>query len=143
MRELNRMVSMEAPPDALLTLPYNKRQRSLLRAFLDNGEEIGVRLQHGTVLRDGDQLGSDDGFVVTVKSALETVSTVHGKDALELTRVAYHLGNRHVALQIGNGWIRYLHDHVLDDMVRRFGLNVTVGQAAFEPEAGAYHKHNH
>ncbi len=143
MRELNRMVSMEAPADALLTLPYDKRQRSLLRAFLDNGEEIGVRLQHGTVLRDGDRLSSDDGYVVAVKSALETVSTVRGKDALELTRVAYHLGNRHVALQIGSGWIRYLHDHVLDDMVRKFGLDVIVEQAAFEPETGAYSSHHH
>ena len=56
-----------------------------------------------------------------------------------LARAAYHLGNRHVALQIGAGWLRYGHDHVLDDMVRGLGLTVTVEQAPFEPEAGAYH----
>ena len=143
MRELNQILSADARADAMLTLPYDKRQRSLLRVHLNNGQEIGVRLQHGTVLRDGDLLGSKDGYVVEIKSATETVSTVHETNARQLARAAYHLGNRHVALQIGSGWVRYLHDHVLDDMVRGFGMEVTIEQATFEPEAGAYHNHEH
>ena len=68
----------------------------------------------------------------------ETVSTVHTDDAVMLARAGYHLGNRHVALQIGGGWLRYQHDHVLDDMLRGFGLDVRVDEAPFEPEGGAY-----
>jgi urease accessory protein len=63
---------------------------------------------------------------------------VTSEDAWQLARASYHLGNRHVALQIGRGWVRYQHDHVLDDMVRGLGLTVTIEQAPFEPEAGAY-----
>ena len=63
----------------------------------------------------------------------------HSGEPRALARAAYHLGNRHVALQIGPGWLRYCHDHVLDDMLRGLGLTVTVEQAPFEPEAGAYH----
>ena len=61
------------------------------------------------------------------------------ESAATLARAAYHLVNRHVALQICQGWLRYCHDHVLDDMLRGLGLAVTVEQAPFEPEAGAYH----
>ena len=63
-----------------------------------------------------------------------------------MARACYHLGNRHVALQIGEGWVRYQHDHVFDAMVTGLGLNVIVEQAPFEPEAGAYsqgHAHHH
>jgi urease accessory protein len=100
------------------------------------------------VLRHGDLLLADDGRVVEVEAALETVSTVHTSDGLMLARASYHLGNRHVALAIGPGWLRYQHDHVLDDMLRGFGLDVRVEQAAFEPEGGAYvaashHTHTH
>ena len=73
----------------------------------------------------------------------ETVSTVHTGDAVMLARASYHLGNRHVALQIGAGWLRYQHDHVLDDMLRGFGLEVRVEEAPFEPEGGAYVAANH
>ena len=55
-----------------------------------------------------------------------------------LLRGAYHLGNRHIAVQLGPGWLRYLHDHVLDDMLRGLGLEVDFAQLPFEPEAGAY-----
>jgi len=73
-----------------------------------------------------------------VSAAPETVSTVRCAEPQLLARIAYHLGNRHVALQIGTGWLRYQHDHVLDAMVQGMGLNVSVEQAPFEPEAGAY-----
>ncbi len=116
---------------------------------LDDGREAGIFLERGDALRDGDCLISDDGLVVQVKAAAELVSTATCADPLLLARACYHLGNRHVALQIEPGRLRYLHDHVLDDLVRGLGLEVTVEDAPFEPEPGAYgghahgHGHNH
>jgi urease accessory protein len=136
-------------PSAQLILPFELRQRSRLRARLSSGVEAGLFLERGTVLRGGDLLRAEDGSVVEVVAALETVSTVRDEDGARLARAGYHLGNRHVPVQIGAGWLRYGHDHVLDDMVRGLGLKVVVEQAAFEPEAGAYghtpdvHTHDH
>ena len=124
--------------DAQLVLPFELRSRSRFRARLGSGEEIGVLLPRGQVLRGGDLLRVTDGRVVEIAAASEAVSTVDSADATALARAAYHLGNRHVALQIGDGWLRYLHDHVLDEMVRGLGLQVRCEQAPFEPEGGAY-----
>ena len=74
-------------------------------------------------------------------AAPERVTTARAEDARLLARAAYHLGNRHVALQIDGLWLRYSHDHVLDDMVLGLGLQLTVEELPFEPEAGAYHSH--
>ncbi|HEX4377184.1 MAG TPA: urease accessory protein UreE [Steroidobacteraceae bacterium] len=131
-------VQSTRPADARLVLPYDLRSRSRFRAQLPGGEQVGVILERGHLLRGGDRLLADDGRVIEVAAAPETVSVVHGADPQLLARAAYHLGNRHVMLQIGEGWLRYQHDHVLDDMVRGLGLNVGVEQAPFEPEAGAY-----
>ena len=128
----------DLPAQATLTLPFEQRQKSRLRTRLDNGEEVGLFLPRGTVLRHGDRLRAANGRVVEVRAAPETVSTARTDDPLRLARAAYHLGNRHVALQLGPGWLRYLHDHVLDGMVRELGLDVVCEQAPFEPEAGAY-----
>jgi urease accessory protein len=126
-----------------LRLPFGERSKSRLRAVLDNGEEAGLFLERGTILRNGDLLLADDGRVVEVEADAESVSTVHTDDALQMARACYHLGNRHVALEIGTGWLRYQHDHVLDDMLRGFGLEVRVELAPFEPEGGAYVSHAH
>ena len=126
-------------PSERLVLPFELRSRSRLRARLASGEEVAVALPRGQMLRDGDRLRASDRRIVQVVAAAETVSTARSEDARALLRAAYHLGNRHVALQLGEGWLRYSHDHVLDDLVNRLGLAVTVEQAAFEPEAGAYH----
>ncbi|MES3007758.1 MAG: urease accessory protein UreE [Pseudomonadota bacterium] len=126
---------------AVLALPFEKRQRSRLRATLTNGEEAIVVLPRGGVLRGGDRLRADDGRIVEIKASLEQLSAVYCDDPLLLTRAAYHLGNRHVAVQIDVGRLCYLHDHVLDAMVEDLGLSVRVEIAAFEPESGAYGKH--
>src|SRR3982751_4494207 len=141
--KLDKSTDHPRTADRLLTLPFGERSKSRQRAVLDNG----------TVLRHGDLLLSDDGRVVEVRAAAECVSTVHTEDPFTLARACYHLGNRHVALQIGGGWLRYQHDHVLDDMLRGFGLGVTIELAPFEPEGGAYvsshaahahpHEHSH
>jgi len=126
------------PADERLELPFELRCRSRFRAQLSGGEEIGVLLPRGQILRGGDLLLASDGRAIEIAAAAESVSTVRSPDPVALSRAAYHLGNRHVALQIGSGWLRYRHDHVLDAMVAGLGLAVTLEQAAFEPEAGAY-----
>jgi urease accessory protein len=135
------------PPARRLVLPFSERSKSRARHVLDNGEEVGLFLERGSVLRNGDLLLADDGRVVCVEAAPESVSMAHTDDLLLLARACYHLGNRHVALQIGHGWLRYVHDHVLDDMLRGMGLAVLVERAPFEPEGGAYvantHSHTH
>jgi urease accessory protein len=126
-----------------LVLPFELRQKSRLRARLESGIEVGLFLERGTLLRGGDLLLAENGAVIEVLAAPEEVSTVTAKTPRDLTRAAYHLGNRHMALQVGDTWLRYLHDHVLDDMVRGLGLDVIVEEAPFEPEAGAYGAHAH
>jgi len=134
--------------DGKLTLPFEQRSKSRLRAKLDDGQEAALWLPRGLVLRAGDRLRTDTGALIEVRAALELTSTARSTDALRFARACYHLGNRHVALEIGPGYLRYLHDHVLDDMVRQLGLEVSVETCAFEPEGGAYshaggHGHAH
>ncbi|MEZ8465575.1 urease accessory protein UreE [Vibrio splendidus] len=136
-------------PDGYLSLPIDSRIKSRLKVMLDDGRNAGLFLPRGHILRGGEQLSSECGLVVEVKAAPETVSTVYCEDLLLLTRVAYHLGNRHVPLQVEAGWVRYQHDHVLDEMVEGLGAKVTTEKQPFEPEGGAYggrsggHHHHH
>jgi len=129
--------------DARVSLSYEQRQRSRLRVRLDDGREAGILLDRGEPLRDGDLLGADGGAVVQVSAAPEPLSVAVSDDWLLLARACYHLGNRHVALQIAPGRLCWLHDHVLDAMVRGLGLEVGSDQAPFEPEPGAYGGHAH
>jgi urease accessory protein len=133
-----------------LTLSFAERRRSRLRARLDGGEECALVLPRATVLREGDRLRAEDGRVVAVRAAREEVSRASGGDRRLLARAAYHLGNRHVPVEVGDGWLRYAHDHVLDAMVAQLGLEVIAESAPFEPEGGAYgeggahaHAHSH
>ena len=142
-----------APAGAVATLslclPFDERKKSRLRTRTTCGEEVGLMLPRGQILRHGTLLQDESGRVIEVLAAGEVVSDVHCDDPHLLTRAAYHLGNRHVPLQIGPGWLRYQHDHVLDEMVKGLGLTVTVETAPFEPEDGAYagqgrsHGHHH
>jgi urease accessory protein len=125
-----------------MTLPFDLRKKSRLRTQLDSGEEVALILERGMMLRGGDLLETQDGRIVAIVAADETVSTVTSDDPWQLSRAAYHLGNRHVSLQVGQGWLRYQHDHVLDEMVRGLGLKVETQTAPFEPEGGAY-SHSH
>jgi urease accessory protein len=139
MRELRSVVS-EGTPAATVTLTYDQRKKSRQRLKLDDGTEAALLLERGTVLADGDRLLAQDGTVVRVLAAPETLSAVRTADPLALARAAYHLGNRHVPLQIAEGDLRYQHDHVLDEMVVGLGLAVVLVKAPFQPEGGAYGK---
>ncbi|WP_022978690.1 urease accessory protein UreE [Nevskia ramosa] len=126
-----------------IELPFDLRTRSRQLTKLSTGEEVGLRLERGLVLRGGDHLITDDGRVVEIVAMDEVVSTVTCDDPWRLARASYHLGNRHVPVQIGAGWLRFRHDHVLDEMLRGQGYTVTVEEAPFEPEGGAYGGHGH
>ena len=129
--------------DATLSLPIDMRIKSRAKVILDDGREAGIFLERGSLLRNGDLISGPQGLIVKIIAAKEPVSTVHCGNALLLTKAAYHLGNRHVPLQIEQNLLRYQHDHVLDEMLKKMGLDVVVEEAAFEPEAGAYQQHSH
>jgi len=129
--------------DAELLLPFELRQRSRLRTTLVSGEELGLFLERGEVLRDGDFLLAEDGRTVRVIAKPERVLDIACADAEALARVAYHLGNRHVPVQVGARWLRIADDHVLRQMVEGLGATVLAREVPFEPEAGAYAAHSH
>jgi urease accessory protein len=114
-------IQKQCPPrdkfDAELVLPFELRQKSRLRTQTTTGEETGLFLPRGVVLRDGDFLEAEDGRIVRVTARPEKVLQIGCPDPVQLARIAYHLGNRHVALQIGNGWLRIANDYVLRQMV--------------------------
>lgn len=140
MIQINELLAEAESASITLTMPFELRQKSRLRTKLDNGEEVALVLPRGKVLRHGDCLKTDTGQVVEINAAEESVSTAYTDDHCQLAKACYHLGNRHVPLQVGNNWLRYQHDHVLDEMIIDLGLNVVSEQAPFEPESGAYSK---
>ena len=140
---VQRRLGAPAPHDAELVLPFELRQKSRLRTTVVGGEEIGVFLERGTVLRGGDCLEADDGRIVRVVAADEALIEARCADPTTLARAAYHLGNRHTPTQVGDGWLRIAADDVLAGMLRGLGVTVTRIAAPFEPEAGAYAASHH
>ncbi|ELW3736865.1 urease accessory protein UreE [Escherichia coli] len=145
---LTRRVETPAQTTASVTLPVDMRVKSRIKVTLNDGRQAGLLLPCGLLLRDGDILSNENGDeFIKVIAADEAVSVVRCADPFMLAKACWHLGNRHVPLQIMPGELRYHHDHVLDDMLRQFGLDVDFAHLPFEPEAGAYasksHAHNH
>jgi len=134
-----------AASDAVATervvLRFDTRCKSRLQAKLEGGEICGLFLPRGTVLRGGDRLLGSDGRVVEVVAAPEPLMEAMSDDPLMIARAAYHLGNRHVAVELRPGRLRFAADHVLGEMVRGLGLPVGEVDAPFEPESGAYGAH--
>ncbi|MGS0467632.1 urease accessory protein UreE [Cobetia marina] len=143
-----------------LTLPLELRIRGRLRATTDGGREVGLFLDRGPVLRDGDRLASREGEVIRIRAADEPVVTAHIAAGRPMAALCYHLGNRHVQLAIGmqeaetgaaiqTGWVRFPPDHVLEALAERLGATLTHHEAPFDPEPGAYaqagqgHAHSH
>ncbi|MEP7052723.1 MAG: urease accessory protein UreE, partial [Pseudomonadota bacterium] len=145
MRKILHKTSPLAKATVTVTLEHSERQKSRGLLRLDDGTEGALLLERGTGgVQPGDKLLMDDGAVVLVQAALEGLSIVTAQDPLDLARAAYHLGNRHIAVQITALRLAYQHDHVLDGMLRELGFQVAFAHAAFEPESGAYgHGHAH
>ena len=134
-------------------LDWDVRQKSRFDTTDSAGRMLGVFLPRGTSVRGGDALVAEDGSLVVVKAAPQAVLVVrhcteHGSP-FDLLRAAYHLGNRHVQLELQADHLKLEPDHVLADMLRAMHLIVREEAAAFEPEAGAYaaasvaHDHDH
>ena len=125
-----------------LELPFDLRQKSRLRATLASGEEVALILPRGNVMRGGDVVKTPEGRPVEIVAAPEKLLHI---EAESLAKVAYHLGNRHVPVQVEDKFLRIAEDHVLEDLVLKLGARVSHVEAPFEPEAGAYgggHRHD-
>lgn len=146
MIHLTERIALSGHIDDSVELPFDLRQKSRLRVMLASGQEAALFLSRGIILRGGDLLRTESGMVVKVVAAQEPVYNVIAPSQRELMCAAYHLGNRHVPLQIGDGWLRLEQDYVLKDMLVGLGMQVSEVLAPFEPEAGAYgggHRHGH
>ncbi|MEO8753743.1 MAG: urease accessory protein UreE [Casimicrobiaceae bacterium] len=138
-----RTQASAVPAAADLSLPFDLRQRSRLLTRLSSGEDAGLMLERGTVLRGGDCLLTDDGRVVRVVAADEALMEGRCDDTDQLARCAFHLGNRHTPVEVRAGALRFAADEVLADMLRGLGAHVVAITAPFEPEAGAYAAGHH
>ncbi len=141
MIQINEFTTDTMPIFTTMTLAYDQRQKSRLKACLDNGDEAAIILPRGSRLKDGDILKTENGSLVRVIAAQEKVSVVYSSDRFLLMKACYHLGNRHTLVQIDTRFLRYQSDHVLDKMMLQLGLEVVAETASFEPEAGAYSHH--
>ncbi|MFP6775442.1 MAG: urease accessory protein UreE [PS1 clade bacterium] len=142
MREFINKITTTEKIDGIVTLALEHRIKSRLKTQLDSGEEVGIFMQRGNILEDGDYIATNDGFVVKVVAAAELLSSIYSDDSLLLARACYHLGNRHVELQITKKSVHYRHDHVLDEMISSVGLKVISELMPFHPEKGAYSSHH-
>ncbi len=127
-----------------IRLDFGARCKSRLLVRLEGGGQAALIVERGRVLRGGDRLRLEDGREIEIVAADESLLEARSDDALLIAKAAYHLGNRHVAVQVLDGRLRFLADHVLGEMVKGLGLNVSALVAPFEPEGGAYgHHHAH
>jgi urease accessory protein len=141
---LTSRAGADAQPGAELVLSFEQRVRTRYVAELQDGRPIAVVVPRGSVLRGGDCWLTEAGLVVAIVAARESLLEVRSEDALLITRAAYHLGNRHVAVEIDHQVLRIAHDPVLGRMLEGLGLQPVAVVGPFEPEGGAYgHDHAH
>ena len=127
-------------------LLFAEREKSRYRTTTRDGRELGWFLPRGNILGDGDVLVCENSEIIMIRAASESLTEATSDDPLLLLRAAYHLGNRHVSLQILPGALRFPRDHVLEHMLEGLGLEVCAIDDAFHPESGAYavvHSHDH
>ena len=134
--------------DDQLVLDHLQREKGRFKAYASSGEEVRVFLERGQTLAIGEVLRSECGKHLAVLGAVEEVTTARCEDWGLFSKACYHLGNRHVKMQIGDRWLRITPDHVLEDMLQQLGLSTSREQAVFVPEPGAYlqrggHHHHH
>lgn len=129
-------------PDLTLALTAEERMRSRHKFQTLEGQTVFLQLPRGTVLQDGDLLQSESHTSLRIVAKPESVLTVQAAMPLDLLRGAYHLGNRHVPLEITSTYLRLLPDPVLYQMLEQLGLTVVEETRPFQPEAGAYGHHH-
>jgi urease accessory protein len=124
-----------------VTLPYLDRHRRRIRLIADSGEAYLLDLPRPHHLIEGDGLELEGGGYLRVRAAPEPVFEIEAGHHADLLRIAWHLGNRHLPLQVAGGRLRIRADHVIAEMVARLGGRITRVEAPFDPETGAYHEH--
>ncbi|MGA8613194.1 MAG: urease accessory protein UreE [Xanthobacteraceae bacterium] len=126
-----------------IALDAHERHRRRIVLTTERGTKFLLDLPQATALRDGDGLLLDDGAIVRVAGRPEPLAEIAATNASQLARLAWHIGNRHVDVQIAGDRLRIRRDHVIEDMLRGLGARVTPIEAPFEPEGGAYAHHHH
>jgi len=125
-----------------LTLDFDARHRRRIRLTADDGEDVLLDLPETVAMADGDGLRLDDGRWLKVQAAPEDIVEVRHENSVQLMRLAWHLGNRHLPTEIRREVLRIRPDHVIENMLRGFGADLQKVQAAFQPEGGAYGHHH-
>ena len=138
MLEVHQRLTTPADASGELWLPWDMRKRGRLRSHTADGRAIGLFLQRGEPLRDGEKLLTRCGEIIVVRAAAEDVASASCDDWLVFSRACYHLGNRHVPLQIEALQLRFQRDPVLQRMALLLGMQVIEESAPFHPESGAY-----
>ena len=124
-----------------ITLAYVDRHRRRIRLVADSGEAYLLDLPRAHHLVDGDGLELEGGDYLRVRAAPEPVFEIEAADPADLLRIVWHLGNRHLPLQVAGARVRIGADHVIAEMVAGLGGRITRLEAPFDPETGAYHEH--
>jgi len=119
-------------------IDFDRRHRRRIVLVTQKGDELLIDFPQAVRLRDGDGLALDGGGIVHVRARPEPLLEIHAHDEGELIRIAWHLGNRHLPVQLLGDRIRIRADHVIGDMVEGLGGHVEAIEAPFDPEAGAY-----
>ena len=133
--------SWKDEPVDTVVLDYDDRHRRRIAMKGVRGFEFLLDLKDAVMLRSGDALALEDGRIVEVLSAPEPLAEIKVADLKQLARVAWHLGNRHLPTQILGTKLRIRRDHVIENMARGLGADVSLIEAPFDPEGGAYAQH--
>jgi urease accessory protein len=132
--------------DDAIALDHEVRQKGRFKTHSVKGKEVRVFLDRGQTLVVGERLKTECGLLIEIQAATEAVTTASCDDWQTFSKACYHLGNRHVKVQVGDRWLRIKPDYVLEEMLELLGLSLQKEQAVFVPESGAYsqgHSHDH
>ena len=127
----------------LVTLDSSERHRRRVILTGEHGLAFLLDLPRATVLREGDGLVLDDGAIIRVAGKPEPLVEISAASPSDLVRISWHIGNRHVDVQIVGDKLRIRRDHVLEEMLHGLGVRLTHIEAPFDPESGAYEHHHH
>ena len=143
LQAFERLSHSHDPIDDSVTLDHDTRKKARIKITTDRGQTLGIFMQRGHPLLVGEVLKTECGLLIEVKGKAEQVSTAIATNWMDFSRICYHLGNRHTSLQIGQLWVRFKPDHVLEELAGNYGLSINNTPAIFEPESGAYGGHSH